>query len=72
MKKLNGTRWGLWLTVALCMILCLCLLAGCDGKEPTPDTSAPTDIVTSAPTDEPTDVTTEAPAEETTEEVPAA
>ena len=67
MKKLNGTRWGLWLTVALCMILCLGMLAGCDGKEPAPDTSAPTDIVTSAPTDEPTDVTTEAPAEETTE-----
>ena len=63
MKKLRMKRLGLWLTVALCLALGLCLFVGCtpDGgdTETDPDTTvagdAPTEEPTAAPTEEPTE-----------------
>ena len=63
MKKLRMKRLGLWLTVALCLALGLCLFVGCtpDGgdTETDPDTSVagdtPTEEPTAAPTEEPTE-----------------
>ncbi len=71
MKKLILKRLGLWLTVALCLALGLCLFVGCNpdtgDTETNPDTTATGDTPTEEPTEEPTADATEEPTAEATE-----
>ena len=64
---------GLWLALALCLTLTLCLFIGCDRNHPADGTDEPTAAPTDAPTEEPTAAPTEeppgTPTEEPTEEV---
>ncbi len=50
------------LAIALSLVLCVCLLAGCGGA-PAESTQAPTEAATDAPTEAPTEASTEAPTE---------
>ena len=64
---------GLWLALALCLTLTLCLFIGCDRNHPADGTDEPTAAPTDAPTEEPTAAPTEeltgTPTEEPTAEV---
>ena len=54
MKKLHMKRLGLWLTVALCLMLGLCLFVGCyNGPTPPAEDTLPTLPETDQPTEEP-------------------
>ena len=80
MKRMNVKRLLLWMALALCLTLSICLLAGCVSSDPSTDTEASTVNETEAPTPEPSvDVTeeptaepTDTPTEEPTSEEPTA
>ena len=61
MKKMNLKRIGLWLALALCATLSLCLLAGCVTAPDAPETD-PVTTAGGTPTAEPTAVPEAAPA----------
>ena len=71
MKKLRMKRLGLWLTVALCLALGLCLFVGCTPDGGDTETDPDTTVAGDTPTEEPTAAPTEEPTEEPSSDEPA-